>query len=272
MQYPDYKPTLESPPLSDDELQALDGLLVTGGAFDVDPALWGGGALCLAGWVATWGGAPASLADLFRFDRPMGWWFPNWGRNLILSTEAVYHVLVALAWLGALQRRWGLALGAVVVVAATHPFTGLHQLLIFGAWCGILALRERSRAAWGRLALVAVVAAGFAGYYFVFLESFAAHRLLQAGWSRGWRLPGLTILLAAGPAAAVAAWRLHRQQWRIDERRLLAVRLLLIALPEAEIETLMDEARGGNHVFSVDLEAQTVVSPSGAAFIRASSR
>jgi len=39
--------------------------------------------------------------------------------------------------------------------------------------------------------------------------------------------------------------------------------LLLISLPEAEVEALMDEARGGNHVFSVDLEAQTVTSPSG---------
>jgi 3-isopropylmalate dehydratase/3-isopropylmalate/(R)-2-methylmalate dehydratase small subunit len=28
----------------------------------------------------------------------------------------------------------------------------------------------------------------------------------------------------------------------------------------------MDEARGGNHVVSVDLEAQTVTSPSGAVF------
>ncbi len=32
------------PELAPDYLQALDGLLVTGGAFDVDPALWGGGA------------------------------------------------------------------------------------------------------------------------------------------------------------------------------------------------------------------------------------
>ena len=35
------------------------------------------------------------------------------------------------------------------------------------------------------------------------------------------------------------------------------------ALPEAEIEALMDEARGGNHVFAVDLEAQTVSTPGG---------
>jgi putative glutamine amidotransferase len=32
------------PELAEDYLDRLDGLLVTGGAFDVDPALWGGGA------------------------------------------------------------------------------------------------------------------------------------------------------------------------------------------------------------------------------------
>jgi len=39
--------------------------------------------------------------------------------------------------------------------------------------------------------------------------------------------------------------------------------LLPIALPEAQVRALMDEAKGGNHVFTVDLETQTVVSPSG---------
>jgi 3-isopropylmalate dehydratase/3-isopropylmalate/(R)-2-methylmalate dehydratase small subunit len=42
--------------------------------------------------------------------------------------------------------------------------------------------------------------------------------------------------------------------------------LLPIALPEDEVRTLMDEAKGGNHVFAVDLAAQTVTSPSGRAF------
>jgi 3-isopropylmalate/(R)-2-methylmalate dehydratase small subunit len=42
--------------------------------------------------------------------------------------------------------------------------------------------------------------------------------------------------------------------------------LLPVVLPPAEIDQLMDEAKGGNHVFSVDLEAQTVVAPSGKAF------
>ncbi len=42
--------------------------------------------------------------------------------------------------------------------------------------------------------------------------------------------------------------------------------LLPVALPEDQVKTLMEEAKGGNHLFTVDLETQTVVSPSGARF------
>jgi 3-isopropylmalate/(R)-2-methylmalate dehydratase small subunit len=42
--------------------------------------------------------------------------------------------------------------------------------------------------------------------------------------------------------------------------------LLPVVLQADEVQQLMDEARGGNHVVSVDLEAQTVTSPSGAVF------
>ncbi len=42
--------------------------------------------------------------------------------------------------------------------------------------------------------------------------------------------------------------------------------LLPIALPEDEVKALMEEAKGGNHVFSVDLAAQTVTAPSGKSF------
>ena len=39
--------------------------------------------------------------------------------------------------------------------------------------------------------------------------------------------------------------------------------LLPVRLPEAAVHELMAEARGSNHIFAVDLEAQTVTSPSG---------
>ncbi len=42
--------------------------------------------------------------------------------------------------------------------------------------------------------------------------------------------------------------------------------LLPVVLPAQQVQQLMDEARGGNHVVSIDLETQTVTSPSGAVF------
>lgn len=41
--------------------------------------------------------------------------------------------------------------------------------------------------------------------------------------------------------------------------------LLLVTLPEATVEDLLDQARGGNHTFAIDLEAQTVTGPDGKA-------
>ena len=42
--------------------------------------------------------------------------------------------------------------------------------------------------------------------------------------------------------------------------------VLPVALPEPAVRALSDEARGGNHLFTVDLAAQTVTAPSGASF------
>ncbi len=42
--------------------------------------------------------------------------------------------------------------------------------------------------------------------------------------------------------------------------------LLPVVLKADEVEALMDEAKGGNHMVSIDLEAQTVTSPSGRTF------
>jgi 3-isopropylmalate dehydratase/3-isopropylmalate/(R)-2-methylmalate dehydratase small subunit len=42
--------------------------------------------------------------------------------------------------------------------------------------------------------------------------------------------------------------------------------LLPVVLKASQVQQLMDEARGGNHVTSIDLEAQTVTTPSGAVF------
>ena len=42
--------------------------------------------------------------------------------------------------------------------------------------------------------------------------------------------------------------------------------LLPVVLSAEQVQVLMEEAKGGNHLVSVDLEAQTVISPSGKTF------
>jgi 3-isopropylmalate dehydratase/3-isopropylmalate/(R)-2-methylmalate dehydratase small subunit len=42
--------------------------------------------------------------------------------------------------------------------------------------------------------------------------------------------------------------------------------LLPVVLKADEVQALMEEAKGGNHLATIDLEAQTVVSPSGKTF------
>jgi 3-isopropylmalate/(R)-2-methylmalate dehydratase small subunit len=42
--------------------------------------------------------------------------------------------------------------------------------------------------------------------------------------------------------------------------------LLPITLPQEAVDRLVEDARGGNHVFTIDLYAQTVSAPSGAVF------
>ncbi|HEY3947994.1 3-isopropylmalate dehydratase small subunit [Phenylobacterium sp.] len=42
--------------------------------------------------------------------------------------------------------------------------------------------------------------------------------------------------------------------------------LLPVVLPAEQVQALMAEAKGGNHLVTVDLEAQTLVSPSGQTF------
>ncbi len=42
--------------------------------------------------------------------------------------------------------------------------------------------------------------------------------------------------------------------------------VLPLALPKASVAELTGEARGGNHLFTIDLEAQTVTAPSGKTF------
>lgn len=185
--------------------------------------LWGGGLLCLAGLIVSCWRGHVSLESLFVIDQPKGWWFPNWGRNLLLPTEAAYHALVAFVWLGVLRQRWTWAIGGVAALMATHPFTGLQQLLIVAAWCGFLALRDRTSADVLRVGVLAVLFIAFDWYQFGYLMRFPQHVALVESWSDLWLLSIPFIALASGPVIALAVAQRWRGRWRPSDAELFLV-------------------------------------------------
>src|SRR5205823_3698663 len=144
---------------------------------------------------------------LFAYDPFEGWWFQNWGRNLVFPTEAVYHALAAAMWLAVIGRRWPLAITAAALLAATHPFSGLQNLLILLTWLSIKVWLERTAFMLRLWAIVLALLGLFLGYYFVFLESFPQHRALRETWSLAWTLELPSLLLAYGPIGVLAARR-----------------------------------------------------------------
>jgi len=173
--------------------------------------MWGGGLLVLPALAANLLSGTPWWDDLLRFDPFEGWWFLNWGRNLVMPQEAVYHALVALGWLAALRGCDWPAVAAVTALALTHPFSGIQHLAVLGCWLAIRGIRQP--AARMPLAAVAAVTAAFLGYYFLYLPSFPQHREVHGTWSLDWTLPLSSLVLGYGPVAALAAARC-RQDWR----------------------------------------------------------
>jgi len=178
--------------------------------------MWGGGLYCLGRAVQNLLQGRPAADSLFVYDPFDGWWFQNWGRNLIFPTEAVYHALVAGVWLAVLSRRWKLAVAATAVLAATHPFSGLQVFLILLAWFSILLWRERTGNLLGLWLTVVALLALFLGYYFIFLESFPQHRSLRETWSLSWTLDSAALVLGYGPIFAIAASRVCTARSRLD--------------------------------------------------------
>lgn len=208
--------------------------------------MWGGGILCLGPLLAhglTTIGSSAGTAsgppDLFTLDPFDGWWFLNWGRNLVYPTEAVYHAIVAGTWLAVLARRWVGAVVGTALLAATHPFSGLQLLLMVLGWLSWRLWRDHS----GRLIVPWLIVSGllclFLAYYLGFLESFSAHRALRQTWSLEWTLPISTMAFAYGPLALLAGCRWRRGRPPFYERDEFFALCLLVSVLLAKHDWLV---------------------------------
>ena len=175
--------------------------------------MWGGGLLCVTQAVGNAVHGRPLVENLLALDPSQGDWFLNWGRNLIFPTETIYHALTAACWLGALRNRWWWSLGFAVLVATTHPWSGLEVLGTTAAfWTWRVVREKRPRPIWIVSGLCVAV---FLAYNLVWLDRFPQHRSLHDAWMLDWSLPALTALLAWGPVATVALLRAIRIRWTL---------------------------------------------------------
>lgn len=189
--------------------------------------IWGGGLLMVAGLLFSVLHGQHAQVMLF-YDPAQGWWFMNLGRNLVFPTEAIYHAIFFATILLLLSGRYAAALAALVLMSVSHPFTGIQLLVIVIAWSLIelLVVRNRSVPMWFAPACIALAAA-HAGYYLIYLNSFAEHRALHEQWTLPFLLPFESFVLASIPVAAFAVWRMRSLERVREILRSPANRLLL---------------------------------------------
>jgi hypothetical protein len=149
---------------------------------------WGGGVLAITGFVYNLlVGDP--LIRIFRFDPESGWWFLNFGRNLVLPTEAVYHALFFASILFVFKRHYKIAAVFALLLSISHPFTGIELLTILCAWTFVELYLVRT-AQIPRLFFYACCALFVLHltYYLVYLKQFSEHAALVEQWSLPWIL------------------------------------------------------------------------------------
>jgi hypothetical protein len=172
--------------------------------------VWGGGVLALTGWgwhLLRGDDFRTTVLDLFHFDPAEGWWFLNFGRNLIFPTESYYHALFLGAMLLMMRKQFRGALWLAFALSFSHPFTGLQLLLILLAWCVIETGFLRNRSIPFLFPGILLCLLTFHLAYNVFLLNlFAEHRLVFAQWSRAWIEPA-TAVIPADLLVAFFAWR-----------------------------------------------------------------
>lgn len=175
---------------------------------------WGGGVLSLVGLVYAVAVGKLNAVTVLHFDPTQGWWMLNFGRNLVYGpTEAYYHGVFLLCMLFLIRRRFGLAIGFAVLLSISHPWTGIETSIIVPAYLVIERIYGNESVKPAHIAGGVALFFLHVGYYMVFLNRFADHRVIQsqlAAPSASWLYKPSTFLPAlfiVGLLALASLWR-----------------------------------------------------------------
>jgi hypothetical protein len=203
---------------------------------------WGGGVLVIAGALTS----PSSIfrfgegmlyGGLFRWDPFDGWWFLNFGRNLVYPLEAYYHALFFGTMLALLRERYLLALGLLALLCISHPYSGSELLAIVTVWgAGESFAFTRNHRVRRFLLGCLIIGLLHAGYYLVYLPQFSEHRELVNQWTKPWFLDLRSAALAYGTVAVFAVWGVAGRGWLSDRQNRLLLFWAAIAFLLAKHE------------------------------------
>ncbi len=174
---------------------------------------WGGGVLSLAGLIFCLPAGMSFARASLVFDPMDGWWFLNFGRNLVYPTEAYYHGVFLLAILMLIRRKVGWTLALSALLSASHPYAGLSLALVLATFGAVELISTHGSSASKILTSGAIaITALHLGYYMIFLRRFPDHRALQAQWELDWSYMAWTFGPALYLVGFLALMRLTR--WR----------------------------------------------------------
>jgi len=167
---------------------------------------WGGGLLALTA-VAYELATEGVVWSLFVLDPFDGWWFLNFGRNLIYPTESLYHSFFFGCILSLVRRRFAIAVVLAFLLSWSHPYSGVELLFIVASWSALeLFFVRGGEVPIGFFAAILTVLGLHLGYYLVFLTRFPEHRTLMKENSMPWLLQARNFVPAYALVGALAVW------------------------------------------------------------------
>jgi hypothetical protein len=153
--------------------------------------VWGGGVTSLAGLIANQtilkGSYPGFWEGMYMIDPGNGWWGMNFGRVLIISMEAFYHLLFIAGVFLIIKHRWTLSLLISFVLCWSHPFTGVEYLAIICGWLFFEKIFFKNiTIPWWVFGAFYFLLSLHLFYYLYYLNQYPEHKKLHEVFSVDW--------------------------------------------------------------------------------------
>ena len=204
---------------------------------------WGGGLLSITGILFGIKNGFV-LNNSFLFDPVNGWWFLNFGRNLIFPTESFYHAIFLGNILLIFKKKYKYSLLLCLFLSISHPFTGIEHILILLSWSWIEYYFLRNRLIPGYFFPCCIALFLYHIGFYGILNLFPEHRQLALQWSLPWTISAENIIPAYCLVGGLTIWRIrslnHAREFFTDIKNRFFMVWFIVAFTLANHEFFID--------------------------------